>query len=389
MARLKGGLTREEFLTGRIYDETTGQYRAINEPQEGSVVRLEKTELTGAQLQGACLEWVNLEAAALHEAHLEEANLDHARLKNAGLFRAHLQRASLAWADLEEANLDEAHLEDANLEDASLVAASMCATHMKRAHLFRANLNDAYLWNANLEEAFLNEADLTYVRLNGAYLARTNLEDAILWDEKGIGPELSDVHWNDTNLSLIRWAQIDMLLDEYEARKIKPRKRKKSTNEISGIYERAIRANRQLAAVLQSQGLNEDGMRFSYQAQQLQRIHLRQQKKFGKYLFLSFFDLLAGYGYKPGRTLLWYLIVVVGFAIGYFLATHILHAQPYPLNWYEALILSISSFHGRGFFQPVQNLGDPVATLASAEAIVGLVIEISFIATFTQRYFGK
>jgi len=27
--------------------------------------------------------------------------------------------------------------------------------------------------------------------------------------------------------------------------------------------------------------------------------------------------------------------------------------------------------------------------LAAGEAIVGLVIEISFIATFTQRFFGK
>jgi hypothetical protein len=44
--------------------------------------------------------------------------------------------------------------------------------------------------------------------------------------------------------------------------------------------------------------------------------------------------------------------------------------------------------HGRGFFQPVQSLGNPVAILAAAEAIIGLLIEISFIATFTQRFFG-
>jgi hypothetical protein len=52
-------------------------------------------------------------------------------------------------------------------------------------------------------------------------------------------------------------------------------------------------------------------------------------------------------------------------------------------------VLSISSFHGRGFFQPVQSLGDPVAIIAAVEAIVGLLIEISFIATFTQRFFGR
>ena len=59
------------------------------------------------------------------------------------------------------------------------------------------------------------------------------------------------------------------------------------------------------------------------------------------------------------------------------------------LPWYEALILSISSFHGRGFFQPLQTLGDPVAIIASVEAVFGLFIEVAFIATFTQRFFGK
>jgi len=56
---------------------------------------------------------------------------------------------------------------------------------------------------------------------------------------------------------------------------------------------------------------------------------------------------------------------------------------------YEALVLSICSFHGRGFFQAVQSLGDPVVILAAVEAVLGLLIEISFIATFTKRFLGK
>jgi hypothetical protein len=34
------------------------------------------------------------------------------------------------------------------------------------------------------------------------------------------------------------------------------------------------------------------------------------------------------------------------------------------------------------------SLGDSVAILVTAEAVIGLMIEISFIATFTQRLFG-
>jgi hypothetical protein len=59
------------------------------------------------------------------------------------------------------------------------------------------------------------------------------------------------------------------------------------------------------------------------------------------------------------------------------------------LRWDEALVLSLSSFHGRGFFTQTITLGDAYARLAVTEAVLGLFIEISFIATFTQRFFGK
>jgi hypothetical protein len=105
--------------------------------------------------------------------------------------------------------------------------------------------------------------------------------------------------------------------------------------------------------------------------------------------------LLAGYGYRPGRTLFWYLATIAGFTFMFMQATSgwvpfglPAPSQLSPLPWYEALILSVSSFHGRGFFQPLESLGDPVAALAALEAVLGLFIEISFIATFTQRCFG-
>jgi hypothetical protein len=52
-------------------------------------------------------------------------------------------------------------------------------------------------------------------------------------------------------------------------------------------------------------------------------------------------------------------------------------------------VLSISSFHGRGFFSSGISLGDTLARLAAGEAIIGLLIEITFIATFTQRFFAR
>jgi hypothetical protein len=56
------------------------------------------------------------------------------------------------------------------------------------------------------------------------------------------------------------------------------------------------------------------------------------------------------------------------------------------------IVFSLTSFHGRGFFPGLgvsASLHSPLVVLAAVEAVVGLLIEISFIATFTQRFFGR
>jgi hypothetical protein len=150
-----------------------------------------------------------------------------------------------------------------------------------------------------------------------------------------------------------------------------------------------------LAVELRNRGLNGPADAFAYRAQVIQRRVLVREFKPLSWAFSFLLGLVAGYGYKPIRALFWYIVVIAGFSYAFFLATHgviTLGLSPSavkPLEWYEALIVSISSFHGRGFFNPPQSLGDPVAILAAAEAVVGLMIEITFIATFTQRFFAR
>ncbi len=160
-------------------------------------------------------------------------------------------------------------------------------------------------------------------------------------------------------------------------------------------HEAVVRAYRQLAAQLRAEGMSEVADRFARRAQIRQRSVLLRRGKFGQYLFSGFLALLAGYGYRPGRTLFWYLAVISGFAIAYFRVTHglpVLFLAPSPLKdkveWTQAFVLSFSAFHGRGIFNPPGDLAHPVAILATAESVFGLFIEISFIATFTQRFFG-
>jgi len=150
----------------------------------------------------------------------------------------------------------------------------------------------------------------------------------------------------------------------------------------------ALRANRQLAVILRSQGLNEDADRFAYRAHLIQRRMLLRNgpRSIGPFLFSCFLDVLAGYGYKPGRTLVAYLSIILGFGLLYFLSGQGVEPHYSPLY---ALLVSIISFHGRGFFPSGFLPTMPMVVLGACEAIIGVTIEISFIATFTQRYFGK
>jgi hypothetical protein len=252
---------------------------------------------------------------------------------------------------------------------------------------YKANKEQRRMAVVLMEGTNLIEAELEGANLSGARLEGANLRNLRLANQRQVGPQLADVQWGSTNLAVVDWSYVSMLGDEFEAKQENTREgKKKDTLERLFEYQIAVRANRQLAVALLAQGLHEEAARFAYLAQRLQRTVLRRQQKFGSYLFSWFLDLIAGHGYRPVRSLIAYLVMIIFFMGLYLLNAHFVAPH---LKWDEALVLSVSSFHGRGFFSQDISLGDTYARLAAAEAVVGLLIEISLIATFTQRYFGK
>ena len=152
---------------------------------------------------------------------------------------------------------------------------------------------------------------------------------------------------------------------------------------LNGDVERAARATRQLAFALGRQGLQEDAARFAYRAQKLQRVVLRRRLKVGAYIFSWILDLLAGYGYRPVRLLLWYLVVILGFSGIYSLLGE-LH-----LSGMGVLMFSVTAFHGRGLFPSDAGYDDVVTVLAAVEAVIGLLMEMYAVAVLVRRFGGK
>jgi uncharacterized protein YjbI with pentapeptide repeats len=333
----------------------------------GSVpdLHLEGADLGGAQLEGAILNRTHLEGARLSGAHLERADLSGVHLEGADLSGAHLEGSTPRSAHLEGADLYEAHLEWANLNDAHLEGTLLSGVHLSGAHLYGAHLEGAYLYQAQLEGADLRIAWLD---------SKTVLSDAVLNAQTKLG----DIHWSGVgavDLTSATWANVPTLGDEHDV----------GLRSDAAAHEGVVRAYRQLAAQLRAQGMSEVADRFLYRAQVVQRRLLRKLHRYGQWLGSWFLAALAGYGYKPSRTIIWYLATVTAFAVAYYFLGP---TQGHTFLPDGALVFSVTSFHGRGFFPENLSFESWVTRLAALEAVTGLLIEISFIATFTQRFFG-
>lgn len=430
LARSRGSL--EAFLI--IPSVSDGLVDADAAVREMAKVHLEQADMRAADLRGVRFRDAHLEGAILSNAQLQWADLSIAHLTGANLLDVRLQSANLGGVAL---GSQVAHLEGARLDGAVLDG-----TRLTYAKLHHASLRMAHLEGANLAHAELAGADLR----RAVFDERSTLDHVQLSSKRDGSAKLGDVKWNGIDLTLVEWHQVKRLGDEvppplmrlstqesplrksaarlkvplWKGVRRKDRSERTQENDdslrvvtilfaflfiavtfLAGRSEpfephrSAARAYRRLSMTLREQGMADEADRFAYRAQVCQRRMLFRSLHLPRWLLSWLLCLLAGYGYKPGRALLCYVLVLLTFAWAFFQATHgalglgLPATKIQPLAWYEATVLSISSFHGRGFFQPLDNLGDPVAIIAAVEAIFGLVIEVSFIATFTQRFFAR
>jgi hypothetical protein len=323
----------------------------------------------GLDLRGSDLEGVNLSGLPLAalRAGLTQDESDIWGRDPSHAAAARLAGAQLRFTHLERACLSRARLEGANLEGALLMGADLSGAHCEGVLLKRANLSGAYLRGASFNE-------------------RSNLNELLLQDATYGPARMVDIRWSGTNLAVMDWEHVTRLGEEERAAHTS-RATRATRAGLLKRYSAAVRAYRQLASMLRAQGLNEDADRFAYRAQKLQATVLWLKRQPLRWLGSSLLDLVAGYGYHPLRSLLTYLLVIGGFATAYFA---IGQSVTPPLNGLDALIFSLTSFHGRGFSPGPASLTlhSPLAILAALEAVVGLLIEIIFIATFTQRFFS-
>ena len=111
-----------------------------------------------------------------------------------------------------------------------------------------------------------------------------------------------------------------------------------------------------------------------------------QRRQFGRWLTSWRLAALSGYGYRLGRIFAAYAIVVLTFATLFLLPTVLKGAIPTIQNAADALQISLNAIHGRVFFVQF-GLDTLQSWLATAESVIGIVIEGVFVAMIIQRLF--
>lgn len=293
-------------------------------------------------------------------------------------------RAQLSGANFAETDLSGVDLYGADLRNADLHGTKLVGANLQWADCSGANLRDADLRGTFLRSAILRATHLDRADLRGAYLRYARLDEDTDLDDANIDKTtlIGDVRWNGANLSQVDWDNVPVLGDEQRIYAEKDRKER-----IQRLRDVA-RGYNKLMLALKSQGLLATASRFRLREQRLLRWALRLENKFLSWAASVILDVIAGYGERPIRTFEAYVIALTTFTLAYLGIAHFHDPRLLRLPWWEWAALSVTAFHGRGFFPgtlPAPPSGW-ITLVALIESVVGLFIELVFIATFTRRF---
>ncbi len=273
--------------------------------------------------------------------------------------------------DLTFRNLQSADLSEINLREIRLREAALGHTNLRETNLFRANLQGAELFRADLRGAFLMQADM-----QGAHLLAVRIDDQT---------NLDDVEWGHDYINA--W-------------------------ERDKIYNNARSIYRQLNTWHQNHGLSDIAGEFLYrewvckrlEAQEgltselswrhpwrvLLALNLHWWRNLIVFLWLGTHELLFGYGERPIRVVLTACLVVLGFAVVYFLypPSELSNAgwgELLARMWYS-FYFSLVSFTTLGYGEWIKHPDNWLRYLGGVQSFIGLFLTALFLVTFTRKW---
>jgi uncharacterized protein YjbI with pentapeptide repeats len=262
-------------------------------------------------------------------------------------------------------------IEGANFSGACLVGATLSHAELPSAKFAHSNLTYADLCGATLRYAVFTQASFQRTDVSRADLSAAHL------DAVSVLPDLIlDSH---TSLSNVVWADIP----------ITPRTTGTRLVDRVARYRDSSRVYGKVGLALKQQGLFAQASTYRLLTQRAELRASFWSFEYGRWFGSWVLDRVSGYGQLPGRILATYLFVIALFAALYAIVGSSVGPSNLIPGPIDAIVFSVTSFHGRGFF-PNENIGlhHPLTILAAAEAVVGLFLELVLIATFSRRFLG-
>ncbi len=310
-----------------------------------------------ADLSGWKLEGLKLSNKG-NIANLQNANFSRANLENINLTSANLEKAYFGGANLKNANLRESVLTGAYLRGAILENATLHKSCLQSADMRGTNLQNAKLWSSNLQ---------------GAKLIRANLKNAG-FNEKTI---LHDVNLYQCQIDNSTLKFADNQLD------------KKVIQEKNNDYKKAKEVYRNLKNYFIQEGMYNISGEYYYREKLMEAKCNWKDKKYFKWISNMFLNLVAGYGERPLRVLIWWVGIILGYSFIYYFYNGIYIRMANNINSYnpkflEALYFSIVTFTTLGFgdFAPKPGF---FQLFASFEALLGAIFMAMFIFVFVRQ----
>ena len=289
---------------------------------------------------------------------LQKSNFTRANLQNIKLASANLEKAYFGGANLKNAILRGSILKGAYLRGAILEDATLHKSCLQSADMIGANLQNAKLWSSNLK---------------GAKLLRANLKNAG-FNEKTI---LCDVNLYQCQIDNSTLKFADNQLDKIVIQ------------EKNNDYKKAKEVYRNLKNYFIQEGMYNISGEYYYREKLMEAKCNWKDKKYFKWISNMFLNLVAGYGERPLRVLIWWVGIILGYSFIYYFYNGIYIRMANNINSYnpkflEALYFSIVTFTTLGFgdFAPKPGF---FQLFASFEALLGAIFMAMFIFVFARK----
>jgi hypothetical protein len=298
----------------------------------------------------------------LENCSVDGGELSGSKMKNTRVHDSHFRDVDISKLShqggmIESSDFGESDLSHSEFTDITIASTDFLECDLSRALLRNIDAIDCDFSHADISSADLSGSNLENSKFVGSDLFGANLQDALLFNAV-------------FQYSSLKGASLDEVVRE-------ERTAEKDSNYDSRRegFERAQAIYRELKDYFHREGYYDRASHYRYR----EKVCDRKKKRWwevSRHISLAM-DMFYGYGEKPFRLLIWWAVIVISCAAGFF--TLGLHTPP---DLWAALQHSFGAFFALPVLGAQESL--PIVILEMTESAIGKVMVVLFAAVVSR-----